>query len=72
MNRFSSILLKVKTLNPNTYYLTDIAVRINGQDVNFTLTDNRMFELRNLIALRQIDIKIIFAIKARKEIDLSV
>jgi len=72
MHGFPCILLQMEALNTNRHFFADITVRINGQDINLALTHNRMFKLRNLIALRQVDIEIILAIKAREEIDFRV
>ena len=60
MNGFAGILLNMHPLN------ADILGRSVFQiNCNLSLADNRILELRNLIPLRQIGIKIVFAGKSR-------
>ena len=72
MYGFPRILLQMEALNANTNRLAYITVCINRQNINLALTDDGMFKLANLIALRQINIEIIFTVKAREQINLRV
>ena len=67
MQGFSGILFQMDTLNPD---IMGRAIRqLYGQH---PLANNRMFELADLIALRQICIKVIFAIKHTVKINISL
>ena len=62
----------MQALNANRDLLTDFAVCINRDNINLAFADNRVLKLTDLIALRQVDIEIVFAVKTRKQINLRV
>ena len=67
MQGFARVLLKMQTLN------TDFLGRAVGQiNFNHAFANNRVLVLRNLIALRQIGIEVVFALKDRVHIDLGI
>jgi len=66
MDRLAGILFQMQALNPDRKALTIIAFAFQH-----ALTDDRELELRDLIALRQIGIEVVFAVEARGEIDFG-
>ena len=65
MHRLARILLQMQPFDANV--LGGAIFQINGDD---TRANDRLFELGNLIALRQIRIEIVLPVKDRIEIDL--
>ena len=67
MHGFASILLKVQTFNPDC--AAGAIGQING---DLTFTDNRLFELRDLIALWQVSIEIVLAVKDAEKVNFGI
>ena len=59
MDRLASVLLHVNTLNANQ--TRDAFAHLNK---DFTFAHNRMIQLADLIALRQVRIEIVLAVKS--------
>ena len=67
MHGFSGVLFEMQAFDPD---ITAAAVRqINAKRA---LTNNRLFELADLIALRQIGVKIVFPVKNTDKIDFGL
>ena len=67
VQRLAGVLFEMQTLDAN-----GDALRRRHIDDHFALADDRMLELRNLIALRQVGIEIILAIENRPMVDLRL
>jgi len=67
VDRLAGVLLKVQPLNAD-----DDGLAILKLNLDLTLTDDRVFELRDLVALRQVWIEVVLAIKAGAQVDFSV
>ena len=66
MHRFARVLLKVNALNAHHTRCT-----VTHFNEDFTFTDNRMVQLADLIALWQVRVEIVFAVKGRKFVYFS-
>ena len=71
VHQLACILLDMDALNADLLARC-VGVFLIKADINFAFADNRVVKLRNLVALRQIGIKVILAIKARPFVDLGV
>ena len=67
MERFAGVLFKVETLDPDL--AAGAVLQIDG---DLALANDRLFVLADLIALGQIGIEIILAVKNAEQIDLGV
>ena len=65
MHRFSGVLLQVYAFDAH-----QARCSVAQFDEDFALSHNRMIELADLIALRQVRVKVVFAIKCRKCVDM--
>ncbi len=67
MQGLTRILLKMQTLNAHFNLLTALHIKVND-----TFTNDRLFELGDLIALRQIRVEVVFAVKNGLQVDLGL
>ncbi len=67
MQRFAGVLLEVQALDAYPHRLA-----VGHIDDDFALADDRGFVLADLIALRQIGIKVVLPVEHRFEIDLCL
>ena len=68
MQRFARILLEMQTLNTHG----DLTATLRQVDDYLALAHDRAFELADLVALRQIGVKIILTVEHRAKIDLRL
>ncbi len=66
MDGFSGILLKVDTLNP--HHARGAVAKLHE---HFALTHDRVVKLADLVALRQVGIEVVLAVKSRDKVDLG-
>ena len=66
VQRFAGVLFEVQPLDADAHRLA-----VRHVDDDFALAHDRRFVLADLVALRQIRIKIVFAVEHRFEIDLA-
>ena len=69
VHQLSGILFNMDTFNANGF-ARSVRVFLVKADLDLPLAHNRVIELRNLIALRQIGIEIILPVKARPAVNL--
>ena len=71
MHQLAGILLHMDALNADPLVAGDAGLFI-GLNIQMAFPDQRVIKLRNLIALRQIRIEIILAVKSAPAVDLGV
>ena len=67
MDRLARILLQMQPLDPDNKGGAIVTL-----DLDLTLANDRVLELTDLIALRQVGIEIVLAVKPRPQIDLGI
>ena len=72
VKRLPCILFQMQPLNADLdVFKLPLPVRSDGHE-HCSFADNRLLELRNLVALRQVGIEIVFAVKHRLFVDLRL
>ena len=71
MHQLTRVLLDMNAFN-SYFFGRAIGVFFVERNLDFALTHDGVVELRNLVALRQIGVEIIFAVKARPAVDLRI
>ena len=71
MHQLTRVLLDMDAFN-SYFFGRAIGVFFVERNLDFALTHDGVVELRNLVALRQIGVEIIFAVKARPAVDLRI
>ena len=71
MHQLAGVLLDMDALDTD-FFGRAVGVFFIERDFNLALPHNGVIQLRNLIALRQIGVEIILAVKARPAVDLRV